>query len=71
MPILGAEIMKAIFQNVGTYKGGSNLKVQHQITSTYLLQKLFQKVKKQYILMFISPYCPCQHSDIYPTILHV
>lgn len=39
-----------------TYKGGPKLKVQHQMTSTYLLQK--KKVKKDYILKFIFSQSP-------------
>jgi hypothetical protein len=41
--------------SVLNYEGGPNFKVQHEITTIYLLQKeVFKKVEKHYILIFFS-----------------
>jgi hypothetical protein len=54
-----------------SYDNGSNLKVQHQITSIYLSSKIFHVVKKRYELMFIFSTQSPLHSGINPIVLHV
>jgi hypothetical protein len=53
------------------YQDRPNLKVQHQITLRNLSKKMFNKVTKHYMLMFIFSHSDDYRLDIYAIVLQV